>query len=134
MANKRMINRNLIESDKFIELSHAAQVLYFCLILRADDDGFLQFSKRILRVFGVEEDNLQELLDKNLIIKFDSGVVAITHWSLHNSIRKDRYKPTVWQEEKSQLIDNGNGYERRKNEKEVFLVKTSRGLFLKYEN
>jgi hypothetical protein len=99
-----------------------------------DDDGFLQFSKRILRVIGVEEDSLQELLDKNLIIKFDSGVIAITHWSLHNSIRKDRYKPTVWQEEKSQLIDNGNGYERRKNEKEVFLVKTSRGLFLKYEN
>ncbi|MGE4465846.1 hypothetical protein, partial [Sphaerochaeta sp.] len=38
-----------------------------------------------------------------------SGVVVIKHWRMHNYIKKDRYKETVYTEEKGQLDIKENG-------------------------
>lgn len=112
MAAKRMFLRELIDSDLFLEMPATAQNLYFHLGMRADDDGFINNSKKIMRAVRSSEDDLKILLVKHLVIKFESGVVVITHWLLNNQIRKDRYKETIHKKEKACLrVTDGREYE-----------------------
>ena len=108
MAERRMFAKTIIDSDAFLEMPLSTQALYFHLSMRADDDGFINNPKRIQRMTGAGDDDFKLLLAKRFLIIFDSGVVVIKHWKIHNYIRNDRYKPTVYQYEKSQLIEKEN--------------------------
>ena len=99
MAEKRMFARSLIDSDAFLEMPLSAQALYFHLNMRADDDGFINNPKRITDYVGAAADDLKLLLAKRFIIVFDSGVIVIRHWRMHNTLKSDRYHPTNYQEE-----------------------------------
>lgn len=108
MAERRMFAKTIIDSDAFLEMPMSAQALYFHLSMRADDDGFLNNPKRIQRMVGASEDDLKLLLAKSFLISFESGVVVIKHWKIHNYIQADRYKPTVYTEEKALLTTKAN--------------------------
>lgn len=108
MAEKRMFSKSLIDSDLFLDMPMSAQVLYFHLAMRADDDGFINNPKKIQRMIGSNEDDLKLLIIKGFVIAFDTGVMVIRHWRLHNHIQKDRYKPTLHQEEMAQLVQGDN--------------------------
>lgn len=103
MAERRMFAKTIIDSDAFLDMPLSAQSLYFHLSMRADDDGFVNNPKKIQRVVGASYDDFKLLIAKNFIIPFESGIVVIKHWKIHNYIRNDRYKETVYQEEKSML-------------------------------
>lgn len=98
-----MFAKTIIDSDAFIDMSASAQALYFHLAMRADDDGFVNAPKKIQRMVNASDDDLKILIAKRFLIPFDSGVVVIKHWKIHNYIQGDRYKPTVYTEEKSLL-------------------------------
>ena len=104
-----MFAKTIIDSDAFLDMPLSTQALYFHLSMRADDDGFINNPKKIQRMIGCSDDDLKLLLVKNFIIPFDSGVCVIKHWKIHNYIRNDRYKPTVYAEEKAQLTCKENG-------------------------
>ena len=108
MAERRMFAKTIIDSDSFLDMPLSTQSLYFHLSMRADDDGFINNPKKIQRMVGCADDDLKLLIAKNFIIPFESGVVVIKHWKIHNYIRTDRYKETVYQEEKAQLNTKGN--------------------------
>ena len=111
MANRRMFAKAIIDSDAFLDMPPSTQVLYFHLAMRADDDGFINNPKTIMRIVGAKDDDIKLLVAKRFIIPFDSGVVVIKHWRIHNYIQKDRYTETKYIEEKNQLIINKkNGY------------------------
>lgn len=112
MAERRMFAKTIIDSDAFLDMPLTAQALYFHLCMRADDDGFVNNPKKIQRMVGCGDDDSKLLLLKSFVIPFDSGVCVIRHWRLHNYIRNDRYKPTVYQEEKSALALQENGIYR----------------------
>jgi hypothetical protein len=76
--------------------------------MRADDDGFINNPKKIQRMIGASDDDARILVMKKFLIPFESGVVVIKHWKIHNYIRNDRYKETVYQEEKAQLVEKEN--------------------------
>lgn len=103
MAEKRMFAKTIIDSDAFIDMPLSAQALYFHLSMRADDDGFINNPKRIQRTIGANDDDVKLLIMKRFLIPFESGVVVIKHWKIHNYIQRDRYKETVYLEEKSML-------------------------------
>ena len=103
MAEKRMFSKKIVESDAFIDMPASAQCLYFHLNMAADDDGFINSPRMIQRTIGASVEDLQMLIDKKFILSFDSGVVVIKHWLMHNSIRKDRYSPTDYSEEASKI-------------------------------
>lgn len=109
MAERRMFAKTIIDSDAFLDMPLSAQSLYFHLCMRADDDGFINNPKKIQRMIGCAEDDLKLLLLKKFIIPFESGVCVIKHWKIHNYIRNDRYKSTVYQEEFKQLTVKENG-------------------------
>lgn len=103
MAERRMFAKTIIDSDTFLDMPMSTQALYFHLSMRADDDGFINNPKRIQRMVGAGDDDLKLLIAKSFIITFDSGVVVIKHWRIHNYIQSDRYKPTIYAEEKAML-------------------------------
>lgn len=108
MGSHRMFTNTITDSDLFLEMSLSAQALYFHLGLHADDEGFVSSPKRIVRATGCNEDDLKLLIAKGFVICFDSGIIVITHWNLHNNIRKDRKKITLYEAEKALLsLDNG---------------------------
>lgn len=108
MAERRMFAKTIIDSDAFLEMPLTTQVLYFHLSMRADDEGFINNPKKIMRMIGVSDDDLKLLIAKSFIIPFDSGIVVIKHWRIHNYLRNDRFKPTVFTDEMSQLVVNEN--------------------------
>lgn len=108
MAEKRMFAKKIIDSDVFLDMPLSTQALYFHLSMRADDDGFVDNPKKIQRMIGASSDDLKLLMAKRYILTFESGVIVIKHWRMHNTLRSDRYTPTVYQEEMSTLAIKGN--------------------------
>ncbi len=117
MAQRRMFSKKIVETDVFIDMSPTAKVFYFYLNMSADDDGFVGNPKIIKLISGATDDDFKILIAKQFIIPFDSGVIVIKDWKIHNYIRKDTYNSTVYKLEKSQLIDDDNGaYILKENE------------------
>ena len=109
MAERRMFAKTIIDSDAFIDMPVTSRLLYYDLAMRADDDGFVNSPKKIMRMIGAQNDDLNVLIAKKFIIPFETGVVVIKHWKIHNYIQKDRYKPTKYEDEKAQLTVKDNG-------------------------
>lgn len=110
MAARRMLSRDIIEQDVFLDMPISAQCAYFHFVLNADDDGFVAAPKRLMRSIGAHDDDMKILAAKQYIIPFATGVIVIRHWLLHNTIRKDRYHATLCVAEKKQLnIENDTG-------------------------
>ena len=109
MANKRMFSKDITDSDAFIEMSSAAQALYFHLNQGADDDGFNNQVQMAIMKAHASVDDLKILMAKNFVIRFECGVIVIKHWRLHNTLRKDRYTPTNYKDELRLLGIKENG-------------------------
>lgn len=109
MAERRMFSKSITESDAFLDLSFSAQALYFHMVMNADDEGFINSSRRICGMCGAQENDLKILVAKGFIIHFDSGIYVIKHWKINNKIRGDRLKYTNYPEEKAQLIEKYTG-------------------------
>ena len=103
-----MFAKTIIDSDAFLDMSLTAQALYFHLSMRADDDGFINNPKKVQRMIGASDDDFRILIAKSFLIPFQSGIVVIKHWRIHNYIQADRYKETVYTEEKSLLTIKEN--------------------------
>ena len=103
MAQRRMFSRKITESDQFLDMPMSAQSLYFHINMQADDDGFVGNVKTIKRMIGASDDDLKLLIAKQFLIPFETGIVVIRDWKIHNYIQKDRYTETFYQQEKAQL-------------------------------
>lgn len=111
MAERRMFAKTIIDSDAFLEMPSTSQLLYFHLSMRADDDGFVNKPKSVMRMIGCKDDDLMLLFGKKFLIPFESGVVVIKHWKIHNYIRRDTYTETKYKAEKASLeTDENNAY------------------------
>lgn len=108
MAERRMFAKSIIDSDAFLDMPLSTQALYFHLSMRADDEGFVNNPKRLIRFIGAADDEMKVLLAKKFILSFDSGVIVIKHWKIHNYIQKDRFKETNYHDEKALLSVNEN--------------------------
>ena len=116
MAQKRMFDKTITNADNFLEMPDSSQNLYFHLSMNADDDGFVNNWKSIMRMTGHKEDDLKVLIAKSFIIPFDTGVVVIKHWRINNYLRSDRYIETKFKQEKSLLkLDNNLVYQMDTN-------------------
>ena len=109
MAERRMFSKRIISSDAFMDMSASAQMLYFHLSMWADDEGFVNNPKTIQRMCGADSEDMSALIKSGLVIRFESGIVAITHWKTHNYIRGDRIKPTYCADEKAMLCVSEDG-------------------------
>lgn len=113
MAERRMFAKTIVTSDAFLDMPMSARCLYFTLGMFADDDGFVNSPKSIMRQVGATQDDMQILIAKKFLLLFDNGVIVIKHWRINNYLRNDRYKETTYTDEKAQLdIDRNGAYMR----------------------
>lgn len=111
MAERRMFAKTIIDSDAFIEMPMSARLLYYDLSMRADDDGFVNSPRKIMRMVGATTDDMNILIARKFVIAFENGVVVIKHWRIHNYIQSDRYKETTYKEQKALLeYDENKAY------------------------
>lgn len=119
MSERRMFSKSITESDAFLDLPSSAQVLYFHLSMNADDEGFINSSKRIRNMCGASDEDMQLLEDKAFLIHFESGIYVIKHWKINNRLRKDRARKTNYPEEKAMLTEKDNGVYSLRKDSEV---------------
>lgn len=116
MAERRMFAKTIVLSDAFLDMPLGARCLYMTMSMLADDDGFVNSPKSIIRQCGASMDDLNVLLAKRFILPFDNGVIVIKHWRINNYLRNDRYKETAYLDEKNQLELDANGAYKLKSE------------------
>ncbi|WP_257883171.1 replication protein [Loigolactobacillus coryniformis] len=109
MAQRRMFSKKITDTDTFMDLPLSSQALYFHLNMHADDDGFISNANTIVRMTGASTDDFKLLVAKQFLLTFETGVVVVKDWRIHNYIRSDRYTKTVYNDEKEQLGTDGNG-------------------------
>src|SRR5690606_7628257 len=107
MANRRMFSLSIVDTDTFLDMPVSARCLYYDLSMRADDDGFVN-PKKVIRVTNASDDDLKILIAKQFVIPFQSGVIVIKDWKIHNYIRRDTYTETIYKKEKSCLSEDDN--------------------------
>ena len=108
-----MFAKTIVLSDAFLDLPMSARCLYFTLGMLADDDGFVNAPRSIMRQCGASDDDMKLLIAKKFVLIFDSGVIVIKHWRINNYLRNDRYTETKYVDEKAQLtVDGKGGYHR----------------------
>lgn len=141
MPERRMFAKTIVTSDAFLDMPATARCLYFTLCMFADDDGFVNNPRSVMRQCGAHDDDMKILIAKSFVLLFETGVIVIKHWRIHNYIQKDRYHPTKYQEEMSMLTENKNGgysldttcvQSVSKVDTEVRLGKVSKGKDIKY--
>ena len=116
MASKRMFSYKIISDDNFLKMSAQARALYYQLAMNADDDGLVGNSYTVMIVTRATEAEIRELADAGFLIVFPSGVIAIRHWWIHNTLRRDRYTSTMYEDERAML-----GFGKKK----VYVEKTA---------
>lgn len=113
MAERRMFAKTIVLSDAFLDMPLSARCLYFTLGMLADDDGFVNAPRSVMRQCGASDDDMKLLIAKKFVLIFDSGVIVIKHWRINNYLQKDRYTETKYLDEKATLeVDEKGGYHR----------------------
>lgn len=116
MAERRMFAKTIVLSDSFLDMSLGARCLYMTLGMLADDDGFVNNPRSIMRTCGSSDDDMKILIAKKFILPFDDGVIVIKHWRVNNYLRSDRYTATKYKEHKAELtVDDSGVYHRADN-------------------
>ena len=100
-----MFAKTIVLSDAFLDMPMSARCLYFTLGMLADDDGFVNAPRSIMRQCGASDDDMKLLLSKKFVLLFDSGVIVIKHWRINNYLQKDRIQPTKYVDERAQLME-----------------------------
>ena len=117
MAERRMFAKTIVLSDAFLDMPCSARCLYMTLGMVADDDGFVNNPRSVMRQSGATDDDMKLLVAKKFVLIFDSGVIVIKHWRINNYLRGDRYVSTKYIDERSELeIDENGGYKRMESE------------------
>lgn len=119
MARRRMFSVEVVDTDRFLDMTHGARCLYFHLGMHADDDGFVASPKKVLRIAGCADADLDELIRCGFVIEMESGLIVITHWKLQNLIKKDRYVPTVHTKHLKKLRCEGGVYSMKSEESQL---------------
>ena len=128
MAEKRMFSSNVIDSDAFLDMSPTARLLYYDMGMRADDDGFIDSPKKIMRIIGASDSDLKELIDNGFVLRFESGVIVIRHWYVNNRVRRDTYHETIYTEEKSRLLLEKNNVYQLRNDSVTDTLQVCNGI------
>ena len=109
-----MFAKTIVLSDAFLDLPLSARCLYFTLGMLADDDGFVSNPRRVMRSYGIADDNMKILIAKKFVLvlkKDECSIVLIKHWRMHNTIQRDRYTPSPYHDLLKYIyLDENNAY------------------------
>lgn len=112
MAQKRMFDKKVVGSDKFLDLPNSSKALYFMAGMEADDKGFFQ-PRKLQKMCGFSDDDYKILIAKGFFITFESGVMVVTDWNKNNWLDSRRITETEYVDELNLLKLVNQKYEFR---------------------
>ena len=96
MAERRMFSKTITNSARFLMMPPSARLLYYDLGMAADDDGVVE-AFAVMRLSGASEEDLNVIVAKGYVKILNEELVSyICDWKRNNSIRADRYQPSVY--------------------------------------
>lgn len=117
MANRRMFSKDIVRSDFFLDLPATAQLLYFHLGMEADDRGYISNAKSIMRTIGVNQGDLEILVQKKFLLIRNENLILVKGWKINNCIQPSRLIETKFTEDMKKLyLDSNNSYTERPTE------------------
>ena len=106
MAERRMFAKSIINSGKFLKMPPTSRLLYYDLGMAADDDGVVE-AYSVMTQTKATEDDLRVLVAKGYVRILNEDLVSlICDWQTNNTIRSDRYHPSIYAELIQQPTDN----------------------------
>lgn len=111
MAKYRCLSDEIIFNDNYLSLPASARDLYTYINHKTDDYGFCCEVQNIMRTLRAKPKDLQLLIDRHYLIKFEDWLYLEKHFYINNrNLRKDRIKPTNYSEylDRVTLKDNGS--------------------------
>ncbi|HEN0649336.1 TPA: DNA replication protein DnaD, partial [Streptococcus agalactiae] len=94
MANRRMLSKTVVQTQRFLRLPLEAQALYCHLVVNADDDGIVE-AFPVMRMINANEDSLNLLTLKQYLLLLNNEMVYfIKDFFEQNTIKADRYTPS----------------------------------------
>jgi hypothetical protein len=98
MAERRMFSKSIINSGRFLRMPPTSRLLYYDLGMMADDDGIVE-AYSVMAQTKATEDDLRVLVAKGFIRILNEDLVSyICDWNTNNTIRGDRYHPSIYAE------------------------------------
>ena len=117
MAKRRMFSKDIVESDDFYDLPPTAQNLYFHLGMNADDRGYVNNSKQVMRNAGASPSDLKELLDNKFVLLRLEKIILIKGRYINNWIQKDRFTESRYVADLENLyFDDNKSYTENETE------------------
>ena len=114
MANRRMLSKTVVQTQRFLRLPLEAQALYCHLVVNADDDGIVE-AFPVMRMINANEDSLNLLTLKQYLLLLNNEMVYfIKDFFEQNTIKADRYTPSSHRQllidylKDNQLLENLN--------------------------
>jgi hypothetical protein len=98
MAERRMFAKAIINSARFLRMPSTSRLLYYDLGMSADDDGIVE-AFTVMRLTGAQEDDLRVLVSKGYVTILNEDLVSVINdWKTNNTIRGDRYRPSIYKD------------------------------------
>ena len=122
--SKTMLDSNVVEADKFMDLKPSTRDLYTHILLATDDEGFVSNPKSVVRkTNGADESDLETLIEEGYLIRFPSKVLVVTHYWVNNKHDTHNNKPSMFKDEKALIYEDETRVYRLK-EQSVFSLET----------
>lgn len=90
MAQRRCFSKKIVRSDDFLDLPATAQLLYFQLGMEADDRGYVNNARTIIKICGSSYGDLEALINKRFILVRQEKILLIKGWRVNNTIQPTR--------------------------------------------
>ena len=115
MANRRCFSKDIVCSDDFYDLPISSQALYFHLGMNADDRGYVNNARTIIKIIGSSSGDLEALIQKKFVLVRNNNLILIKGWRINNSIQPSRLVETHYTEDlKTLFFDENNSYTENK--------------------
>lgn len=118
MANRRCFSKDIVCSDDFYDLPISSQALYFHLGMQADDRGYVNNARSIIRIIGSSTGDLEQLINKKFVLVRETNLILIKGWRINNTIQPSRLVETKYTEDLKKLFfDENNSYTENNTDK-----------------
>lgn len=118
MANRRCFSKDIVCSDDFYDLPISSQALYFHLGMQADDRGYVNNARSIIKIIGSSAGDLEQLINKKFVLVRETNLILIKGWRINNTIQPSRLVETKYTEDLKKLFfDENNSYTENNTDK-----------------
>lgn len=110
MAIRRCFSKKIVRSDDFLDLPVSTQLLYFQLGMEADDRGYINNARSVIKITGCGVGDLEMLIAKRFVLVRQEKLILIKGWRINNSIQPTRVCESQYVDDLKLLFFDERGY------------------------